>query len=330
MSDGPTLQVMRDTLITIANAAWIGRRATLAGWVLLVYDWVISFDQEVDLIWDKPWNIAKGLYYFNRYIPLMLLCVHTMIYLNLDVSKSTCLFWFQFEGWTGMTCIGAVEAILATRVWALWDGNRIILGILLFGLAAEMAVMSFILGTTSSRLDTISEVFPGVEFKVCIPLNTPPYFFAFWIPPLAFGTMVLILACYRGLTSVQFGLRDLGKTLVAVILRDSVMYFAAIVATDLLCTTVWLQRSDVLFQTVVGPGLAVPSVLGSRLLLNLREVYYKPYNTGTLATRTFELPTIGRPARAPRAGSMGTPWAIYPSGDTHVYSGRNTTNDVGQ
>ena len=47
MSDGATLQVMRDTLIPIANAAWIGRRATLAGWILLLYDWVISFDREV-------------------------------------------------------------------------------------------------------------------------------------------------------------------------------------------------------------------------------------------------------------------------------------------
>lgn len=127
-----------------------------------------------------------------------------------------------------ITCLRI--AILATRVWALWDGyvtiylpqrtfspsahrNRvrddnpyaklfrrnvqIILGILLFGLTAEMAVMSFILGTTSSRLDStcrsvpfqawniyctifkaISEVFPGVEFKVCIPLNAPSYFFA--------------------------------------------------------------------------------------------------------------------------------------------------------
>lgn len=91
----------------------------------------------------------------------------------------------------------------------------------------------------------------------------------------------------------------------------------------------------------------MPSVLGSHLLLNLREAYYKPNNIGTLATRTFELPTIGRPAKATRAGSMGTPWAIYPGGvrrshvnpfpmadalffqDTHVYSGPNTTNDAG-
>lgn len=30
----------------------------------------------------------QGLYFFNRYVPLMLLCVHTMIYLNTEVSSS--------------------------------------------------------------------------------------------------------------------------------------------------------------------------------------------------------------------------------------------------
>ena len=35
-----------------------------------------------------PDTSPQGLYFFNRYIPLMLLCVHTMIYLNPDVSKS--------------------------------------------------------------------------------------------------------------------------------------------------------------------------------------------------------------------------------------------------
>lgn len=50
MSDGATLRLMRDTLIPIAHAAWVGRQATLAGWILLLYDWIISFDKEVSQI----------------------------------------------------------------------------------------------------------------------------------------------------------------------------------------------------------------------------------------------------------------------------------------
>ena len=61
------------------------------------------------------------------------------------------------------------------------------------------------------------------------------------------------------------------------------------------------------------PGLAVPSVLGSHLLLNLRDAYYKPYGVETLTTHTLELPIVHRVAKETRAGSMDTRWALYPS-----------------
>lgn len=60
------------------------------------------------------------------------------------------------------------------------------------------------------------------------------------------------------------------------------------------------------------PGLAVPSVLGSHLLLNLREAYYKPYGVGNVTTHTLELPTVDRAAKVTGPGSMDTQWAIYP------------------
>jgi len=142
---------------------------------------------------------------------------------------------------------------------------------------------------------------------------------------VVFGTMVLILACYRALSSLHFGLHIVGRTLVTVILRDSVMYFAAIVATDLLCTVVWLKRSAVLFQTIVGPGLAVPSVLGSHLLLNLRGAYYQPRDVGTLTTRAFELPIVGTTAKMTSTSPVDTQWARYPDRDTHACSGPDTS-----
>ena len=61
------------------------------------------------------------------------------------------------------------------------------------------------------------------------------------------------------------------------------------------------------------PGLAVPSVLGSHLLLNLRDAYYKPYGVETLTTHTFELPIVDRTAKETEAGSVDTRWALYPN-----------------
>lgn len=68
------------------------------------------------------------------------------------------------------------------------------------------------------------------------------------------------------------------------------------------------------------PGLAVPSVLGSHLLLNLRDAFYEPYGVETLTTRTFEVPFVDMTAKGTRASSIDTRWAIYPSQVCRSYS----------
>jgi hypothetical protein len=60
------------------------------------------------------------------------------------------------------------------------------------------------------------------------------------------------------------------------------------------------------------PGLAVPSVLGSHLLLNLRGAYYQPHDVGTLTTRAFELPIVGTTAKMTSTSPVDTQWALYP------------------
>jgi hypothetical protein len=57
----------------------------------------------------------------------------------------------------------------------------------------------------------------------------------------------------------------------------------------------------------------VPSVLGSHLLLNLRDAFYEPYDVETLTTRTFELPIVHMTAKETRASSMDTRWTVHPS-----------------
>jgi hypothetical protein len=66
-------------LITpVAAVVTIGRYCTLSAWVMLLYDYVVHLDKEVELFWMKPWSVAKGLYIFNRYAPMIFVGVHAM------------------------------------------------------------------------------------------------------------------------------------------------------------------------------------------------------------------------------------------------------------
>ena len=38
---------------------------------MFIWDYVLTFRMEVDLVWQTKWNFMKGLYLFQRYLPLI-------------------------------------------------------------------------------------------------------------------------------------------------------------------------------------------------------------------------------------------------------------------
>jgi hypothetical protein len=66
---------------------------------------------------------------------------------------------------------------------------------------------------------------PGFAF--CVARNTPDYFYAFWIPILAYESLLCGLALFRGFQTFQHSASPFrsGRYLVRILIRDSVLYF---------------------------------------------------------------------------------------------------------
>ncbi|PPQ94457.1 hypothetical protein CVT25_002548 [Psilocybe cyanescens] len=49
------------------NYTWIAC-GTVVAITVLAYDWALTLDMEINLVWKKKWNVIKGIYLFQRYI----------------------------------------------------------------------------------------------------------------------------------------------------------------------------------------------------------------------------------------------------------------------
>ena len=38
---------------------------------MFIWDYIITFTKEVDLVWKSKWSFMKGLYLFQRYLPFI-------------------------------------------------------------------------------------------------------------------------------------------------------------------------------------------------------------------------------------------------------------------
>ncbi|KAF5383063.1 hypothetical protein D9615_004822 [Tricholomella constricta] len=187
------------------------------------------------------------------------------------------------------------EIILQMRLFALYSLNRkilaLMLGCFIVSTAASAAVMGSILSQISADAIRLT---PNLIF--CVPFNVSNHFFAFWIPMLAFESLLCGLALYKGYETFRSSSSPFrsGKHLVGILIRDSIFYFLVMFATYLTNLLVWTiapmelmrEAQQNLLEIPIGFSVALSCVLGNRMILNVREV-----NRNIERARSLEKPT---------------------------------------
>ncbi|KAG9041357.1 hypothetical protein FS837_012376 [Tulasnella sp. UAMH 9824] len=144
----------------IAFQSAITRYCMVAGYVWVLYDWFITLDQEIDLVWRRSgaWK-SKVLYAFTRYHGLALLTYDLVVMLGSDWSPPFCKAYFFILGGCGLALLFAVEGALQLRIYVMYHSSLKVLIVNGIFFVLEMACM-----TVMFLVDTI-------RFE---PMRTPP------------------------------------------------------------------------------------------------------------------------------------------------------------
>ncbi|XP_006460425.1 hypothetical protein AGABI2DRAFT_142657 [Agaricus bisporus var. bisporus H97] len=103
----------------------------VSGTAFFIYECLITFDAEVNLVWKSPWNPTKLLFLMNRYIPF-LNAVTILLHQFLQVSAdSRCKYRAIVSSCFFVVGCGIADIILALRTWAIWRKSKRV-GIFLF------------------------------------------------------------------------------------------------------------------------------------------------------------------------------------------------------
>jgi hypothetical protein len=93
------------------------------------------------------------------------------------------------------------------------------------------------------RLLTPAVSKPVPQIHICTPTNVPSYFYAFWLPIIAFECILLLLALWIGGKHI-FELWTIrqwnSEKVISILLRDSIFYFLATLAAYTTNAVLWL------------------------------------------------------------------------------------------
>jgi len=207
--------------------------------------------------------------------------VVTMLVFNGIASTQThlparfCVFYLRWLVITITITQTTIEAILLTRVWALYHGNTPVrcVASLLFASGAITLTGLTIKDYVGESVNIVQDFssFPG-----CYAASVPPIIAGYWIAPVIIESVFFGLVVWKAFS----WWRDRSTTppTLAMMARDSTVYFAVIFVLLIVNLFVFEYAPPFLSSLFVTPGNTAGCIAGSRMLLNMRGLN-KPATT---------------------------------------------------
>jgi len=245
---------------------------TVSAVALLWHDWLLTFDDEVEFIWKQRWGMGKVLYILNRFVPMVDLLILAISYSEVSINMSLCRPWWYIDTWLSIMGFLVMDVVLLLRTWALWNRSKRILAILLISIiisalsAGGASLYASIVVTTD--VATVDNIRPcGSSFPNVKPL------YGIWAGLILYDSVVMLLILIKAIP--VFLTMPLSPTL-KTFFQDGFIYYIIIFAAAFANILMISFAPGELATTLFTFHRSMSSLLGSRMILNLRGVIMRP------------------------------------------------------
>ncbi|KAG1764365.1 hypothetical protein EV702DRAFT_109475 [Suillus placidus] len=257
----------------------------VASLVAVIYDWVLTFGQEIELIWRQRCSLMNILYVCVRYTGILFLIVYILANFQVSITDAVSnTIWF-IQAWTPAIINAMLGVIMTTRIHAMYQGSkRILIFLLVVLLACTIAsvVMTVIGNIGVSGVENIlsgnhqcSENMSAKDARLNAETSIPATIWEILALCLA---VWIVIKHFRELQKSPTGanIRDC----FTVLMKSHVLYFVAVAVVscfNLGTLSPSLSSFSVGVSFYYGIGEVAQAmqlfVLGPRLILSLREYH---------------------------------------------------------
>ncbi|KAH7903663.1 hypothetical protein BJ138DRAFT_1167787 [Hygrophoropsis aurantiaca] len=289
-----------------------------AGGALVLYDQVLTFSQEVDLIWNRQWSYMTALYFIARYSGDLLVIGYAAMYMCINWTYSGFVSIYLAVNWANNIFLLTMQAILVIRVYALFNrSKKVLIFLATFYVLQAIATIAITGLIANKRVLDKSFTYAGPALGSVVQgfvTNFPTFLLTAErdnsILSVVFDSILLCFALWAfGKHALEAKTLNKGwsiNVLVRTVVADHLLYFV--------CNLIWLSLA--LATTNAGDSYTILGILvndlsilsatlvvvaGPRMVISLRTIENKTRGEGE--TLEGEMSTIRFGVREPPAQS---------------------------
>ncbi|KAF9035722.1 hypothetical protein BDZ89DRAFT_480978 [Hymenopellis radicata] len=249
---------------------------------LYVFDYLLTLEQEVDLIWGSKWTITKLLYLVTRYSTFVTAGVFLWTDVTPNMSAENCLVVYKMDGWLATAGVVLAEVILTLRTWAVWNRHRFLTVCMPVLFLAHFVAVFTVMGIFLSSIQFL--ILPLPDLKGCLVSAANPIFRWDFITSMMYEGVMLLLMVAKSYQQFREAREISSSRLLNVILKDGVMYYLYLSV---------LNITNIIVISSVAPDLLsllglliriIHAMLACRVITNIRAQAKKQVIRGSQGT----------------------------------------------
>jgi len=257
------------------------RYMSAVGLTVLFYDHVLTFSDEVTLIWHAPKSFAKYTFLFNRYLVLsaqIAAAVEMCGFIGDAFTTATCKQILVSCSMIAVVSVSIMNLLVLLRVVLLWDHRPMVMRLMVLGFvvsfSAQLISMVFML------LDLAPSVIWSSAAGMCITLKSSRILAAVWGSPMVFEILVLVSTSINALDRPRVA----QLPIMTALRGDGIFYFLTITC---------LRIINLSFATLDTPSMTMLIIYFTWAMTTT------VLNRSLLAFRRAELEGTDNPLRSP-------------------------------
>ncbi|KZT35153.1 hypothetical protein SISSUDRAFT_197540 [Sistotremastrum suecicum HHB10207 ss-3] len=267
-----TVAQLLDELITGYKDFVTLQSVFLASTSILVYDWLLTFNDELTYIWRPPWSLPQAMFVVARYGSMITAVLQLLFYDMRNVSPDGCAVVLRAQAAVAFVSIFLAESILLLKVIALFRTNRFIYYTILTIFILSVTVGITFIGFWSKSVVYATNIATPL-FGCSVTAISPPtkdfFIFGNFIILAVWELLISAVAVYSVWTSYQSSRTPLSE----VMHRDGLHYLFFCLVASLANLILLKATTSNLSRLLEGPIAIFHCVFVCRMLLHLRSIH---------------------------------------------------------
>ncbi|KAG1804072.1 uncharacterized protein BJ212DRAFT_949529 [Suillus subaureus] len=243
----------------------ISKFANIGAFAILIFDFCVTFQDEVKWTWFRSWDTTRVIFAISRYVPFIGSGMTVYAALRVSGPPAPSLA----ENIIHIISIVAAEGLLVIRTWAFWKkSKRVLIGLVAYGAVTIIAAVSMNVFPNHQLISADVSTLPGQGgFE-----SSRNAALVYAILAL-FECVILALTTYKKFSDY----RQIENSIITTVYGGSMLYMLCIIAitvTNVIIDAVFPLGYTNMFDTL---QLVIHSVLGSRIMFHLRSSHDHTY-----------------------------------------------------